>query len=344
MKLASVVLCLVLLWTPVAQGSVLYVLRQEPHSEFQGSDAAFSEEAVAHLKTLFSVPGIKRLQAFQGIVGADRTLLMFRFSDLAAWSQWADNSLVQRSSLEQNRLYAQSLGELWVPSPYLPVPIYLAEDVGYFLNIVRGNLSPQYGLGGSRSETFEAEFTQQLNALADIPGADEIRMYVPAVHLAPHMLMVVFSFQDAAIAAEYMASEGYEGFEAFLRSHTTNLRSELMRPAPQLPDLVHVPESDRPAVEEDRWELAPPMVPVDDTEDSEADRDDAVDHTDNADEDESSENGTDVDPPQEDPVETENGEGSDEPVESDTDTPSSDATSEENGSAQEDPEDDEIVE
>lgn len=259
---------IVLLWASTAHASVLYILRQDPYTDVQGFDAAaLSEEAVGHLNTLFSVPGIKRLQAFQGFVGADRTLLMFRFSDLVAWSQWAESSVVQTSTLQQSRLYARSTGELWVPAPYLPVPIYLSEDVGQFLNVVRGDLNPEYGIGGARSDDFAAAFSEHMTSLAEAPGADEIRMYVPAAHMAPNMYLVIFSFQNAARAGEFMASESYGQFEAFLRAHGSNLHSDLLRPAAHLPDLVHVPEIGAPEVDEDRWEPVAPAAPVPEEDD-----------------------------------------------------------------------------
>jgi quinol monooxygenase YgiN len=99
---------------------VLYVMKWDIHPDKLEAYLKWTEGAI---KRTVGGPGVVEFRAYRGAAGASQVVITYEFADMAAWAAWHSNEDVQKVLTEVHTLALNVTGELWGPSPVVPVPV-----------------------------------------------------------------------------------------------------------------------------------------------------------------------------------------------------------------------------
>ncbi len=99
---------------------VLYIMKYNIHPD---KGEAYLKWAASAIKRTTAAPGVVEFRAYRPATGASEVVITYEFADMAAWATWWANKDVETVWAELHTLSFNLTGEVWGPSPVVPVPI-----------------------------------------------------------------------------------------------------------------------------------------------------------------------------------------------------------------------------
>ena len=99
---------------------VLYVARWDIRPEKSSEYPDWAKTAVSRV---LSVPGLQEFRGYRPATGSHEVVVTYEFADMAAWSTWYANEIIQELFVEARAYTTNYSSELWGPSPVVPQPL-----------------------------------------------------------------------------------------------------------------------------------------------------------------------------------------------------------------------------